>query len=392
MPKLGLVVTTIGNGKVLMDYCTEAQRTGWQENLTIYIIPDKKTPRELYIMADHWDAIGFDVQCVLLDEQTTYLKKLGIEELIPWNSDNRRNIGYLMAVEDGCHGVVSIDDDNFCLQNNFFDEHSIVTKDEVFVEASHSLSKWLNICEELMERPFYPRGFPFFQRHERSATSGWVATQGKVAINAGLWAGNPDVDAVTWLGAERKKLRIVADELGYRGNLILGPSVWSPINSQNTAVSRNAMAAYYFIPMGSTVNGMKIDRFGDIFSGYFAESCVKHMKEYIRFGSPVVEHIRNSHNYMDDLKHELVCYELLDELLAWLTEAKLEGSTYPEAYLSLANLMVDAVEKFKGSVWTPDSKGFFHRISYCMKRWVQTYNRVTSYDTEQSTRNLAVEA
>ena len=374
MPKLGLVVTTIGDGGVLVDYCTEAQRTGWQENLTIYVIPDKKTPKALYEKADHWEAVGFDIDCILLDEQAEYLKKLDIEELIPWNSDNRRNIGYLMAVEDGCDGVISIDDDNFCLKNDFFNEHSIVTKDDVFVEATHSLDTWLNICEELMDMPYYPRGFPFSRRHQRSDTSGWVDTQGRVAINAGLWAGSPDFDAVTWLGAERRQL----SNYLFRGNMVLGPSVWSPINSQNTAISKQAMAAYYFIPMGSTVNGMKIDRFGDIFSGYFAEACVKHMKEFIRFGSPVVRHTRNSHNYLNDLKHELVCYELLDELLAWLTEVKLEGTSYPEAYLSLANLMADEVEKFKGEVWTVDAKGFFHRISHCMKRWLQVYTRVSA--------------
>src|ERR1700753_3769985 len=57
---------------------------------------------------------GMSVICPTLEEQDCFLRKLGLPaEFIPYDSDNRRNIGYLIALEGDCDFVISIDDDNF---------------------------------------------------------------------------------------------------------------------------------------------------------------------------------------------------------------------------------------------------------------------------------------
>lgn len=372
MSRIGMVVTTINDGSILFDYCTEAERTGWKNNVTFYVIPDKKSPRALYLRCDQIDATGFDVRFIDLDDQRDYLAHLDIEHLVPWNSDNRRNIGYLMAVAEECDTIISIDDDNYCRTNDFFNEHNVVTQGIHELDTIESKDKWVNVVRELLEIPAYHRGFPFRERNKIGSGFDWQPREGRVALNAGLWFESPDIDAVTWLGSSKSLLK--GDTL--RDSFVLGRDVWSPINSQNTAIRRDAMAAYYFVPMGATVQGLQIDRFADIFSGYFVEACVKHMGDYVRMGSPVANHIRNSHDYMKDLRQELACYEILDELTAWLTEEKLDGSTYPEAYLSLASRMEDAVERFQGGIWTVDTKGFFHRMAYCMRRWIKAFGEL----------------
>src|ERR1035441_3108113 len=81
-----------------------------------------------------------------------------------------------------------------------------------------------------------------------------------------------------------------------------------------------------------------MDRYGDIFQGYFFQKCMKHLGGHLRIGTPVVEHKRNSHNYFKDLKLELPCIELLEKMLPWLVdECKITGSDYCEAYESLAD-------------------------------------------------------
>jgi hypothetical protein len=81
--------------------------------------------------------------------------------LVPYNSDNRRNIGYLMALELGNGILLSIDDDNYCIGETY-KTSGIVCDDAVTLPAIHSSNGWFNLCEMLDIEPncqFYPRGF-----------------------------------------------------------------------------------------------------------------------------------------------------------------------------------------------------------------------------------------
>lgn len=117
--------------------------------------------------------------------------------------------------------------------------------------------------------------------------------------------------------------------------------------------------------------GMPIDRDGDIFSGYFVQACAKHLGYGIRVGTPVSNHIRNSHNYMKDLTYELACIWILEDVTRWLCEVKLQGSSYAETYLCLANMIEDQAEKFSGFIWNDATRGYFYYIAYCMREWVK---------------------
>ncbi len=144
-----------------------------------------------------------------------------------------------------------------------------------------------------------------------------------------------------------------------QGHVTLAPDTWCPINSQNTAVHRDLMPAYYFIRMIPPN-----DRFGDIFQGYFALKIAKHMGWTARFGSPVVTHRRNNHVYLKDVQKEIEPILLLEELLPKLMEHKLTGTTVHEAYLSLA----DFIES--------QDTDFYRETARLMREWAETCQRI----------------
>lgn len=373
-PQLAIVVTTINKGDFLDAYCQQADAQGWREHLRIIVIPDRKSPSELYEKCRSLASTGFNLVCPTLSEQDAFLKKVGdIHQIIPYNSDNRRNIGFLMALEWGCDALISLDDDNYCLgDNNTFDTYSIVCSDEVKLPAAHSSNGWFNLCDMLEIEPnyqVYPRGFPYHKRHQQAEVT-FVQESGMVRLNAGLWLQEPDLDAITWLATPVRATAFKG------GSLLLGQDTWSPINTQNTSLHRDLIVAYYFVRMGYPVAGMPIDRYGDIFSGYFCQVCVRHMGHRIRVGTPIALHKRNSHNYLSDLTHELACIWVLEDLTEWLCEIKLEGNTYAEAYLSLADALDHQVERFQGFIWTDATRGYFHQIAYCMRIWVRAVRTV----------------
>lgn len=370
----GLVLTTIYDPALLGGYYDNFQRFGHLDDVTVYVIPDRKTPPAVFERCRELTRSGLRTVCPTLEEQEQYLARLAVPSaIIPYNSDNRRNIGFLMAYESGARFLISIDDDNYCNRaEDFFGEHAVVCDPPAPRTVMESSTGYFNLCNLLeMETPgpVYPRGFPYARRHLEAHIS-LAEHAGPIAINAGLWTLDPDIDAISWLVL---KPRVKA----MRGpSVVLGPNTWSPVNTQNTALDRAAIPSYYFVRMGYPISGMPIDRYGDILSGYFAQACVKHLNGLVRAGTPSAEHRRNSHNYLRDAAAEWGCIAVLEDLLPWLTGAALQGSTYSETYRSLSYLMEDAVLQMEGPIWTDVTRAYFHHIAYHMRIWLRACDAI----------------
>ena len=378
-PRASLVFTTIYSADVLDAYYENFERFGHLEQVEVIVIPDRKTPPETYQRAQRMNHQGMRTSCPTLDEQNDYLRGAGFPpELVPYNSDNRRNVGYLMALASGSDFLISIDDDNYCTaEQDAFAEHSVVCKGPAEYPTVSSQTGFYNICDLLeLERPVpvYARGFPYFARHKDEAARPAAATV-DVHLNAGLWTLDPDIDALTWLVC-LPRVRSFKGE-----SVVLAGDTWSPINTQNTALRRDAIPAYYFLKMAYPISGIPIDRYGDIFSGYFVQACTKHLGGAIRVGSPYAEHRRNSHNYMRDAINEIACIAVLEDLLPWLAEVKLTGNSYIESYASLSHAIADAVEHFHGSIWTDATRGYFHQAAHYMRAWLKACAGLTGHRT-----------
>lgn len=367
--QISLVMTTINDGAVLESYCKQAELEGVKEELIFIVIPDRKSPIELFERCGHLANKGFDIWCPEIQNQKDFLKKLGfVPSLIPYDSDNRRNIGYLMALQSGAKTIISIDDDNYCMgAEDTFKDYAIVAEDEITLRAHYTQNDWINLIDCLEVNPdvnVYPRGYPY---NKRWKACGHFAVEETVPIrlNVGLWIGEPDLDAMTWLVSPVQVKTFMARPF------LLGKSVWSPINTQNTSLYRDLIVSYYYVKMGAG-----IDRFGDIFSGYFCQKCMQHMGDRIRIGTPIAVHERNKHNYLDDLAKEFKGVLILEDLIEWLQEIQLEGATYSEAYLCLADKLDIQIPQFKGFVWTKEIERYFKQVTNCMREWVKVCQRI----------------
>ena len=373
-PKATMVFTTIFDPILLDTYYENFAKFGHLDQVDVIVVPDRKTPERAYSRCAEMSAKGLRTKCPTIEEQENFLRSIGLRpDTIPYDSDNRRNVGYLMAYAQGPDFLISIDDDNFCRPDeDFFAEHAVVCGAESVQTVADSATGFYNICSLLeMEHPgpIYPRGFPYRFRHqdERLQRAGRSVS---VHMNAGLWLLDPDIDGITWLVA---KPRVT----GFKGeSLVLGTRTWSPINTQNTALRHEAIPAYYYIRMGYPLLGMPIDRYGDIFSGYFAQACTRHLGGHIRVGTPVAEHKRNSHNYMKDATNEWACIQLSEDLIPWLMEARLEGTSYSDVFRSFSFALEDAVENFRGSIWTPAVLGYFHQMAYYIRAWLAACRQI----------------
>lgn len=369
MARTAITTTTIFPLDFLDAYADNLLRFGHERDVTIYVAGDRKSPEESEAQAAACRSRGVDARFLSIDQQHEFLRRFpDLAAIIPENTDNRRNVAYLAALDEGAEVVISIDDDNFCLDDvDFVEEHSRVGGECEEPEAVGA-DGWFNLCTFLEAEPqpgsLYPRGFPYRQRQDGTARVDGRA-RGRVAVNVGLWLLDPDADAIGRL-QDRPHVRAWTG-----GTALLGRGVRSPINTQNTALTREAMAAYYYVRMGARLRGLVLDRFGDILSGYFVQACAEAVGDRIRIGGPIVEHRRHPHDLLVDLYHELAGIMLMEELAGFFSTVRLPGESYLTAYRALADELDSFVSARDGDgfIWCEETTAYLAEVTRSMRIW-----------------------
>ena len=118
---------------------------------------------------------------------------------------------------------------------------------------------------------------------------------------------------------------------------------------------------------------MKIDRYGDIFSGYFSQACVRALGNSVRVGSPIATHARNSYNDSHDATQEMACICVCWRICCrGCTNPSWSGEDHAQRHRSLADQLEAAVEKFSGFIWTGEMRAFFAmKLPGMMRQWAK---------------------
>lgn len=371
-PRTTIVVTTINVPYLLRDYAENFGRFDVLDHIETIIIGDRKTPHaDLHALANELSAQGLRTRYVDLAEQERYLERFPeLARRIPFNSDNRRNIGYLMAAEGGAESIVALDDDNWVYKHeNWYEGHALVgeTRRTRTVRCSNG---WFNPCSMMsynVDAPIFARGYPYSKRIGKNVHSFGYET-GRIVINGGLWLGDPDVDSLTRLTFPVRAERVLDDRL------VLADGTFAPINTQNTSFHRDVIPAFYFVPVGDSIGGVPVERYGDIWAGFFAAKAIHGTRDRIAFGAPACDHRRNAHNLLGDLELEFWSIELTDPLAEMLESWTLSGSTYCERYLEIADHLEAAEWKHKRMAGS--FKQFFVKMADSMRVWVEACRSV----------------
>ena len=363
-----IVLTTINVPNVLVDLYENIRNFGRLDNVVCWVIGDYKTPTECEVLCNKVNSMGLETHFLDIPSQDEWGKRFpAFYKCIPYNNESRRNIGYLLALENGCKRLISIDDDNFPTEDDFIGIHEAVSR-KWDGKILKDVSGFHNVCEYLDFSPgrkVYPRGFPFEMRNFQANNPVYIEPfDAVIGLNQGLWLKEPDVDATTWLNG-------AIESVNYKGDKIIAidQSTWLPINTQNTCVARDLIPAFFCVPMGFDVPGGKIERYGDIWGGYFFQALIVDSPYIVSFGRPIVEHRRNPHNYVDDLRHEFWGMILTDWLLVKLKEEFVPvGNDVIERLLELSFCLKMCAEDLP--IWCPDEmKQFVLVTSERIKLW-----------------------
>jgi len=369
-----IIVTTIFDNGWLEKISTEIVKSNEIDKSTIFIIPDHKTPKSIFIKVKKLLKSGINIICPTIDDQKIFEKKHKIEKFVNYNSDHRRNIGFLLAIINNYNFIISMDDDNFPITKNFINHHRKRLNLQKKKRVISSKNKLFNNCVLFDNKTFiHPRGFPLHNRNNnyKKNYDFKIKKNVKVGCNAGLWTISPDVDAISWI---IKSVETVEKKIP---DVILSKNTYCPINTQNTSITNQFLPAYYYIRMGFDIGGgLKFDRLGDIFSGYFLQKVIKTKNNYISFGNPLVSHNRHSHNYIDDANKEWGALRTIDQFVEWLQNIKLTNGSVNNIYLQLAMELQNFAHNTKFKFVPNLTKKFYLEMSKDMQKWIKVLSKI----------------
>ena len=291
--KLAVVVTTISSpNRALRSIAEECDKRGWH----FICIGDSKTPADFAL--EHCDYYSVGRQ-----------RELGFRfaGLCPLKHYARKNIGYLIALQEGATIIVETDDDNFP-REEFWGTRERRQNVPTLADAG-----WVNAYRYFSKAPIWPRGLPLDAiNQEHPEFESLTTAEADCPIQQGLADENPDVDAIYRL------ILTLPQNFQADRRLALGNGSWCPFNSQNTTWWRDAFPLLYLPAYCSF-------RMTDIWRSFVAQRLAWEQGWSLLFHEPTVYQERNEHNLMRDFADEVPGYlhnREIGELLSALSFGK----------------------------------------------------------------------
>lgn len=272
---------------------------GWN----LVVVGDMKTPHHEY------DLPG--VTYLHPQKQATIDPELS--NLIGWNCIQRRNMGFVYALQQGAEIVATVDDDNDPKSN-----WGNVLPGEIDVKQVNPIG--LAFDPLYHHKNVWHRGLPA----ECIATRRIVSTNdgGKVkaGVVASLWNGDPDIDALCRL--QHPDVVEFAEMTPYIGTKP------APFNSQNTILTADALRDYFCFP--------GIGRYDDIYASYVCQAY----GHKVVFTGPTVTQKRAGHDLLKDFEAEVYGYLNCGRFVSALSQNT-------EAWRSLPAQAVESFERYR---------------------------------------------
>lgn len=269
-----------------------SQKPGWK----LIVVGDLKTPHHLYQSLEN---------IIYLDPQYQADTYPELSAAIGWNSIQRRNIGFIEAYKLGADIIATVDDDNIPYSN--WGEQLYIGESDRLIDHYESPCGFFNPLSVITPSYLRHRGFPIELWMQDEALLYPYTSNNKVLIQADLWDGDPDVDALCRKLYNPKN--IFFTKAG-KGTFKYTTTQYAPFNSQNTFFAREAIPYYMVIP--------HIGRMDDIWGGYIAEYMLATRPV---FCSPTVKQERNDHDVNKDFINEVIGYtttlKLLQDIDNW---------------------------------------------------------------------------
>ena len=247
-----------------------------KDDWTLVVVGDTKTPHEEYQKLD----------CVYLTPEDQESLSKDLSDAIGWKCIQRRNMGFLYAYREGADIVATVDDDNIPYENWGED---VYVGQEIEIDLYESENGFFDPLSVTNRPDLWHRGYPLKHVPTKNNVNYMGKTKRRVLVQADLWDGDPDIDAMCRLS----KMPCV----DYEDHSPYGSNQISPFNSQNTFIHRDVLPYYMVLPHAG--------RMDDIWGSYIVQ---KKFPNSVIYNKPTVYQDRNEQDLVTNLEKEIIGY------------------------------------------------------------------------------------
>jgi len=275
-----------------------------KEDWTLIVVGDTKTPHYEYE----------NLNCIYLSPEYQEKTYPELSDTIGWKSIQRRNIGFVEAYNRGADIVATVDDDN--IPYDFWGTN-VVVGETVEIDFYHTHLGVFDPLSVTEHNQVWHRGYPIELVPFRKEVTYGGKLKRKVLVQADLWDGDPDIDAMARLSIKPTVKFGVQDAYG-------STSI-SPFNSQNTFLARDVIPYYSVFP--------HVGRMDDIWGGYVLQH---YFPNSVIYNKASVFQDRNVQDLIINLEKEIMGYRKTSELIRclpdWQSIVPKETLSYWDAY------------------------------------------------------------
>tara|TARA_Y100000004_G_C8955842_1_gene430762 strand:- start:3107 stop:4024 length:918 start_codon:yes stop_codon:yes gene_type:complete len=296
-----IITTTINSPTIATKKFAEiAKRDDW----TLVVVGDTKTPHSEYEK----------INCVYLSPEKQENINKELSDTIGWRSIQRRNLGLVFAYQQGADIVATIDDDNIPYDNW---GQNVVVGQEIECDLYSPNNNVFDPLSVTNTTQIWHRGYPIELLGQRHEVEYKGKTKRKVLVQADLWDGDPDIDAMARLTMKP----IVKYNIGqpYCSNRI------APFNSQNTFLAREVIPYYTVLP--------HVGRMDDIWGSYILQH---YFPDSVIYNKASVYQDRNVQDLITNLEKEIIgyrnTYKLINDLENFMNYLPEETQKFYQTY------------------------------------------------------------
>lgn len=251
----------------------------WARQGVLIIAGDLNTPDELRTYVTE------ELAGVYLDPVAQ--ERYGFSDVLGWKCIQRRNAAVMYAYEQGYEYVLTVDDDNRPLTDDFVAQHvSIIKNEHPEIDVIHANDRWIN-TGEFLNPPTWQRGTPYGYKMTWWQ-QGHMSTPA-VVVSQAQALGAPDCDAVTRMVTNPETVAVAKSVIIGTGDLCI-------FNSQAT------MWRGDYAPLIACLPG--VGRYDDVIASVIAQKILAERELGVYVGSPAAYQERNEHDLSKDLSGE----------------------------------------------------------------------------------------
>lgn len=276
-------------------------------DVMFFVTFDEKTPYDANVFCRDVS----NTRCFDLQDQ----KLWKCNQYIGFNTLARRNIAFLEALKWGADIIIAWDTDNFPINANYFFDFQEALRVPFSGISVTGENGWFD-AGAYLRPPAKHRGFPIQRKHQPAYST---ITDAKVGVAAGLILNDPDMDATTRIvqAPDSQEVSLLMD-----AGVVVEPSTWTVFNTQNTAVIRELIPAWFLMP--------NVGRMDDIYGSLIVQRVARERDLHVHFGQPFALQQRHPHDLIKDMRAEIDGYENVIKLADLLDSILLKGRSVIE--------------------------------------------------------------